>query len=258
VRDYTAYSSYVHGVLLLAVMTAALAAPPIGSLVGVIDLVQALALGRTANANYLDGMPKTRQATDSVLEAENLADLTDRLDVMFLDLVEFGPELDSLKAPGDPALDRVLGVTSAGEIRSTTNRALPQLEALVKMLAGLNEQSDEESADFSTFVDVAYDLRWPLPARKTYMEVFRGLLAALVIVRAVEKGRRLDSWLAMALTKAITNCIELVATYSAKFAPFITQGGARKLVEHYAPEIMEAKRYEDFLVSHYPSESTTA
>lgn len=234
---------------------------PLGSLVGLIDVVRAFALGkkneRVSTAPvFMDRMPKVQAASDSVLAAENRADLVDRLDGMFIGLGEFGGELETMKEPeidGEDALKQVLGVMPASEIQKAADQALPRLEALATTLSILRI-TGQEPMDWSQMVDVAYDSSVPLAGREIFMEVVHGILATVVILRAVEVGRRLEPWLAMALAKIVAGGIEKGTDGVCTLLPLMQEGTSEKTLDRFASHFEKARHYVGYLESFYPDE----
>lgn len=241
---------------------------PIGSVFGVIGFVRALSFGKKSDfasttRDVLKGMPKVRAASDVVLGATDLADLADLLDEMFVGIVEFGSELhrmmdSGLEEVGSLALERVLGAGPASHIQNSIDRVMPRFEAMTQDLAS-DANTDAAPVDMSRLVEWVYTTRIPLAARESLIEIFHGILASLVIMRAVENGRPLQPWLSLALSKAMTLGLDKAIEGMSIYLPFLMEeDGFSKVVALFGPHFEEAKLYEDFLVSFYPAESTSA
>lgn len=229
---------------------------PIGPLVGIFDVFRVFRKAtRSSGVQLFERAPEVRTAADAVLGAADLADLEDRLDEMFMNLPVWGSELDSVQEPsgfdGDEAR-RVLGVTAVEILEKAQARALSGLENLpVPSTPGIPQ-------DLSALVDCVYDAGIPLAAREIYLEVWHGMLAGLVVLRAVEIGRKLDPWLALALANTTARGFETATTRLTQLTQLLAEGDFEQVETRFATHFEETRQYENYLVSFYQTETETA
>jgi hypothetical protein len=170
-----------------------------------------------------------------VLEASDLEDLKNRIDVLTVDERLWGEykhikankratEEAPTSARGSKldmsSLNTVLGQAAAErcqrgyeaqrEVSRLVSQIVPKFKEIIADLRAqtttetskpeeeeeVSTRAEEEGGDFS---DLLYDSRIPLPARRELAGLYRTIAAACVIGRAEELGKRLEPWLAMGL-----------------------------------------------------------
>lgn len=160
-----------------------------------------------------------RRATDEVLAATDLENLSDRLDALSVDPEFFDQEAnsevqidwkafrDAVAHPLDmPSLTRTLGITAA----QRCERGWKAFQSAMPQLDRLKEHFDEQfpsrpstgprvAARPSQMIDDAYDLRLAPALRHVIGLSLRNLAAACSIARAEEREQRLEPWLALGL-----------------------------------------------------------
>ena len=158
-----------------------------------------------------------RTATDEVLQARDLADLSDRLDALSGDA-----EFWASEAPAPPP-----GTTVPGAIRSTTldkpsllrtlghtafqrcqegqdawigiAHILTQWAEPIRKFRETQLPASPKAAPKKDVVELLYDDKTPLVVRRELARVMFGFAAAMTIARAEERGQKLPPWLALAL-----------------------------------------------------------
>ncbi len=241
---------------------------PIGSVLTFYGFIQSLAPvagERSQNQGVaLAGLHEVRAACDRALAAEDLADLEDRLDEMHLQFGDFLLELKratrSIK-PGsrklgldEDSLVASLGVTAAREFP----RGYPLVRALWEGVQkapiqpqnlGLSTDSDPDPEAFS---DLFYDSEVPLAMREAGAVMIRGVLAAAVIARASELGKKLDPWLALSLAETFSEALSKLFESVVSLLPLLLErGGILKADQNEAfkAHFEEQERYNQYLES---------
>ena len=175
--------------------------------------------GRSA-PRRLDFQPGLRTLADTVLAANALTDLDERLEEQVLTLDAWMPETAATEVPDfDRAmatpldiesLTAVLGAPAAKECERG-HAALRQVISLgakfVTALSGLEEMTSatkQARQSNASLASLFYESEAPLPLRRGALAVVKSLVASLVIARAEEHGKKLEPWLAMALARAFS------------------------------------------------------
>jgi hypothetical protein len=158
-----------------------------------------------------------RSATDEVLAATSLEDLSERLDALAVDSDLFDQEINpdvkvdwkafrtAVSQPLDtPSLTRALGITAAQRCErgwKAFQSAMPILERLKDRFDKLfpDRPTARQAARPSQLVDYAYDLSLAPAFRQVIGMTLRALAATYVIARAEERDQRLEPWLALGL-----------------------------------------------------------
>jgi len=159
-----------------------------------------------------------RAAADTVLAAESLEDLSDRLDALVADEEFWKQELPEAPSRVRPAADldenlppldmeslcAILGATSARKCEEGWEALALSLKRIKKLLTAVQRSlptPDEHPAasERETLFDAVYDTPMPAALRRSLAAVLRMLVCTCVIGRAEENGRKLPPWLALGL-----------------------------------------------------------
>lgn len=130
-------------------------------------------------------------------------------------------------------------------------------DRLEEVFTDINAYADEirtllpTLGDLTPFVDLAYDTRIPLVARKAFCDVMVAVLASLVISVAVDAQRRPEAWLAAALASTVGKGLRALEAGALAILPPLLAGGVAAVEQNFAGELSEARDFVARLESFY-------